>query len=113
MEKMAALLSLFLMPACAGYPTTQPIAMKVVDAPDNCETIGRIASDAPPGTRKNRQHEVAVSIAKSLAAGSGANAIYFEETHSKLWGSTVLAQALVCQESDLAQMASFEHPQIR
>ena len=106
MNRTAAIFSFLLLTACATPPGAAPISLRVLDEPADCTMIGRIASDAPLGTRKQRELEVAVSRAKALAADSGANAIYFEETHSKLWGSTVLARALVCSDADLAQAPS-------
>lgn len=92
--------------ACASQPETIQTrheslpatsdALVVMEETDGCRVLEHIVGDAPFGTRKNVSVEAAVSDAHRSAIDAGADAIYFETTYSKLWGSTVLAKALKC-----------------
>ena len=95
-----------LLTACAAQTGAHTVSVKVVESPENCKVLDHISSEAPLGTQKDHLREAAIANAKAHALKSGANAIYLEKTHSRLWGSTVLVSALRCIDSGSTQPAS-------
>lgn len=91
--------------ACVAQPKTEAKTLRVVSDDHDCELIAHVVGDRTWGTNKAHADEAAVIQAKNRAAAAGANAIYFEDTHSKIWGSMVLADALLCSQAQFDQVS--------
>ena len=76
--------------------------MRPVRPPNSVLSVVRYAFRLPPKALyafaggAARSDEGAVNQVKNRAVAAGANAIHFEDTHSEIWGSMVLAEALRC-----------------
>ena len=103
MKKLLVVIPLVALSACVAQPKKGGETLLVVDDNHNCELIAHVVGDRTLGTSKTRADEVAVTQAKNRARAAGANAIYFEDTHSKIWGSMVLADALLCSPGPFEQ----------
>ena len=107
MKKLLVVIPLVALSACVAQPKKGGETLLVVDDNHNCELIAHVVGDRTLGTSKTRADEVAVTQAKNRARAAGANAIYFEDTHSKIWGSMVLADALLCSQRQFEQSSQF------
>jgi len=106
-NKLLIVIPLVALSACVAQPKKDSETLLVVDDNHNCELIAHVVGDRTLGTSKTRADEVAVTQAKNRASAAGANAIYFEDTHSKIWGSMVLADALLCSQRQFEQSSQF------
>lgn len=107
MNKLLIVIPLMALSACVAQPKKGSETLLVVDDNHNCELIAHVVGDRTLGTSKTRADEVAVTQAKNRASAAGANAIYFEETRSKIWGSMVLADALLCDQRQFELSSEF------
>lgn len=82
--------------ACVVQPKQGSETLLVVGENHDCEVIANVYGEGPKSKNKARADEGAVNQVKNRAAAAGANAIHFEDTHSEIWGSMVLAEALRC-----------------
>ena len=99
MIKLLVFIPLAALSACAVQPKEGSEALRVVGSNHECEVIASVYGEGARGTKeKSRAHEGAINQARNRAADAGANAIYFEDTRSKVWGSMVVAKALRCSQ---------------
>ena len=103
MNRLLLVIPTLALSACVAQPKMEAKTLHVVSDDHDCELIAHIVGDRAWGTSKAHADEAAVIQAKNRAAAAGANAIYFEDTHSKIWGSMVLADALLCSQAQFEQ----------
>ena len=103
MKKFLVFIPLLALSACVAQPKKGSETLRIVGDNHDCELIAHVAGDGGWGTGKTRADEGAIIQAKNRASAAGANAIYFEDTHSKIWGSMVLADALLCSQGQFKQ----------
>lgn len=105
MNKLLVLIPLAALSACVVQPKEGSETLRVVGDNHQCEVIAAVYGEGANGTKeKSRAREGATNQARNRAADAGANAIYFEETRSKVWGSMVLAKALRCSQGQFEAM---------
>ena len=107
MNKLLVVIPLMALSACVAQPQKGSETLLVVGDNHDCELIAHVVGDRTLGTSKTRADEIAVTQAKNRASAAGANAIYFEETRSKIWGSMVLADALLCDQRQFELSSEF------
>jgi hypothetical protein len=91
--------------ACASQPQQGQVSLLVVEPGHHCQVITTVYGEGAWGDSADRAHERAVRQVKNRAARAGANAIAFEDTYSKVWGSMILAEALHCDEQQFDQLS--------
>ena len=98
MNKLLLIFPAMVLSACVVQPKADSETLRIVGDNHNCEVIANVFGEGAWGTSKSRANEGAVNQVKNRAAAAGANAIHFEDIHSKIWGSMVLAEALHCSQ---------------
>jgi len=105
LNRLLVVIPVLALSACAAQPKEGSDSIRVVGDNHECEIIASVYGEGAWGSNKARADEGAVIQVKNRAAAAGANAIYFEDTHSKVWGSMVLAKALHCDQGQFERMS--------
>lgn len=98
LNKLLVVILVLSLSACVAQPKEGSESLRVVGDNHECEVIASVYGEGAWGNSKTRADEGALIQVRNRAAAAGANAIYFEDTHSKVWGSMVLAKALHCDQ---------------
>jgi hypothetical protein len=102
-DKLVMVFAALMLSACVMQPKTGSESLRIVGDDHSCEVITNVTGSGAWGRSKADAAEGAVNQVQNRAAAAGANAIYFEDTHSKIWGSMVLAEALLCSQEQFEQ----------
>jgi len=95
-DKLVLVFAALMLSACVTQPKTGSESLRIVGDDHSCEVIAKVTGSGAWGRNKEDAAEDAVNQVKNRAVAAGANAIYFEDIDSRVWGSTVLAKALHC-----------------
>jgi hypothetical protein len=96
LKKLLVIIPILALSACVVQPKEGSETLRVVGGNHECEVIAVVVGEGVKGAKKARADEGAINQARNRAVTAGANAIYFADTHSKIWGSMVVADALKC-----------------
>ena len=106
MKKLLVVIPVMALSACVVQPKSGSETLRVVSDNHDCEVIATVVGDGARGAKKARAEEGALNQVRNRAVAAGANAIYFEDTHSKIWGSMVVADALLCNQEQFQQIST-------
>ena len=106
MKKLLVVIPVIALSACVVQPKEGSETLRVVSDNHDCEVITTVVGDGSWGAKKARADEEALKQARNRAAAAGANAIYFEDTHSEIWGTMVVADALHCSQGQFEQIST-------
>jgi hypothetical protein len=104
-NKLLALIPVMALSACVVQPKQGSETLQVVGENHDCEVIAKVYGEGPAGKNKARADQGAFNQVRNRAAAAGANAIHLEDTHSEIWGSMVLAEALFCSQGQFDQVS--------
>jgi len=105
LRKLLVVLPVMALSACVVQPKEGSETLRVVSGNHDCEVIATVVGEGAWGVDKSRADEGALNQVRNRAAATGANAIYFEDTHSKIWGSMLVADALLCDQDKFEQLS--------
>jgi argininosuccinate synthase len=88
LKKLLVIIPILALSACVVQPKEGTETLRVVGDNHECEVIAVVVGEGA--------NEGAINQVRNRAVAAGANAIYFADTHSKIWGSMVVADALKC-----------------
>ena len=96
MKNLLVIIPVLALSACVVQPKEGSETLRVVGANHECEVIAVVVGEGAKGAEKARADEGAINQVRNRAVAAGANAIRIADTHSKIWGSMVVADALKC-----------------